>query len=350
MALKNNYENQINELKKSLAFYKDENYRKDRIILELKTGNINIDDFNTNNKKYLFKNAQKVSKEHFINKENIELKNKINALQEKINKLNKKIKDFEYKEKYNLKNKNNNQVLNRNNIINYDEMKNHIINNKNINNESYIGNTFNNIDYLTKTNENIEDEDCDFMSNYNMNEFIYILKKCFEAENINIGDIESKILNGETFNLLVKKENYNIFILTISANFCNLLKIVKTRDQLDTLSFVKTFLYNNFIANENKIDEFQKIFLDCFPDIVIYNKELEEFFLKKISGYFKDKIDLLTEEFNSFDLNKKGTISFIALKKIVEKLKINLKKEILEYMIFFMKKFCINNENNINNK
>ena len=44
-------------------------------------------------------------------------------------------------------------------------MKNHIINNKNINNESYIGNTFNNIDYLTKTNENIEDEDCDFMSN-----------------------------------------------------------------------------------------------------------------------------------------------------------------------------------------
>jgi hypothetical protein len=146
MALKNNYENQINELKKSLAFYKDENYRKDRIILELKTGNINIDDFNTNNKKYLFKNAQKVSKEHFINKENIELKNKINALQEKINKLNKKIKDFEYKEKYNLKNKNNNQVLNRNNIINYDEMKNHIINNKKINNEKNIGNAFNNID------------------------------------------------------------------------------------------------------------------------------------------------------------------------------------------------------------
>ena len=69
--------------------------------------------------------------------------------------------------------------------------------------------------------------------------------------------------------------------------------------------------------------------------------------MKKISGYFKDKIDLLTEEFNSFDLNKKGTISFIALKKIVEKLKINLKKEILEYMIFFMKKFCINNENSI---
>ena len=349
MALKNNYENQINELKKSLAFYKEENYRKDRIILELKTGNNNIDDINmNNNKKYLFKNAQKITKEHFVNKENIELKNKINALQEKISKLNKKIKDYELSEKYNLKNRNNNQEMYRNNNINYTEMNNHIINNKNINNfEKNIGNTFNNIDYLTKANENIEDEDCDFMSNYNMNEFIYILKKCFEAENINIGDIESKILNGETFNLLVKKENYNTFILTVSANFCNLLKICKTKDQIDTLSFVKTFLYNNFISNDNKIDVFQKIFLDCFPDISIYNKDIEDIYLKKIAGYFRDKIEILKNEFESFDLNKKGTITFIALKKIVEKIKINLKKEILEFMIYFMKRACINSSNNV---
>ena len=183
-----------------------------------------------------------------------------------------------------------------------------------------------------------------------MNEFLYILKKCFEAENTNIGDIESKILNGETFNLLVKKDNYNIFILTVSANFCNLLKIIKTKDQIDTLSFVKTFLYNNFISSDNKIDEFQKIFLNCFPDISIYNKEIEDIYLKKIAGYFKDKIELLRKEFESFDLNKRGTITFIALKKIVEKLKINLKKEILEFMIYFMKRPCINNSNNINNE
>ena len=200
---------------------------------------------------------------------------------------------------------------------------------------------------MTKTNENIEDEDCDFMSNYNMNEYIYILKKCFEAQNINIGDIESKILNGETFNLLVKKENYNTFILTVSANFCNLLKICKTKDQIDTLSFVKTFLYNNFISNDNKIDVFQKIFLNCFPDILIYNKDIEDIYLKKIAGYFRDKIEILKNEFESFDLNKKGTITFIALKKIVEKIKINLKKEILEFMIYFMKRECINSSNNV---
>ena len=376
LALKNDYENKITEIKKSLMFYKEENYRKDRIILDLNSGNNNLDDIynnkkgngnnennnnnslDKNNKRFLFKNAQKINKEYFLNKENIDLKNKINTLQEKISKLNKKLKDYELKEKYQLRNKTNTNHINHinSNINNLNKINNnnYLIKNNNINlnnannNQEIIGNSFSQIDYLTKSKENIEDEDCDFMPNYNMNEFLYILKKCFEAQKINKGDIESKILNGETFNLLIKKENYNIFVLTVSANFCNLLKIVKTRDQLDTLSFVKTFLYNNFIANENKIDEFQNIFLNCFPDIIIYDKELDEIYMKKISGYFKDKVDILKNEFESFDMNKKGTITFIALKKIVEKMKINLKKEILEYMIFYMKKSCINNSNYIN--
>ena len=343
LALKNEYENKITEYKKSLTFYKEENYRKDRIILDLNTGDkdeydrgenkFNNREISKNNKKFYFKNAQKVNKDFFINKENIDLKNKINLLQEKIFKLKKKLKEYELKEKYQINNK-------------FNLFKSKTINNKN--NQTVLGYNYNQIEYLTKSNENIEDEDCDFMSNYNMNEFLYILKKCFEAQKINKCEIESKILNGETFNLLVKKENYNLFILTVSANFCNSLKILKTKDQLDTLSFVKTFLYNNFIDNENKIDEFQSIFLNCFPDIVVYDKESDEKYLKKIAGYFKDKIDILKNEFESFDMNKKGMISFIALKKIVEKLKINLKKEILEYMIFFMKKSCINKEKYIN--
>ena len=38
LALKNEYENKINEYKKSLTFYKEENYRKDKIILDLNIG------------------------------------------------------------------------------------------------------------------------------------------------------------------------------------------------------------------------------------------------------------------------------------------------------------------------
>ena len=135
LALKNDYENQINEYKKSLSFYKDENYRKDWMILRLNTGSTNLEEMNmgmgmgmgmgiskynnTNNnlenkssKKCLFKNAQKVSKEHFSNKENIELKNKINILHQKIDKLTKNIKEYEIKEKNERRNRNNNNKSN----------------------------------------------------------------------------------------------------------------------------------------------------------------------------------------------------------------------------------------------
>ena len=51
------------------------------------------------------------------------------------------------------------------------------------------------------------------------------------------------------------------------------------------------------------------------------------------------------------DFNKRGIITFIGLKKIIEKLKINIKNDILEYMIYFMKRASINinDINNINN-
>ena len=38
LALKNEYENKIIEYKKSLTFFKKENYRKDKIILDLNIG------------------------------------------------------------------------------------------------------------------------------------------------------------------------------------------------------------------------------------------------------------------------------------------------------------------------
>jgi hypothetical protein len=60
------------------------------------------------------------------------------------------------------------------------------------------------------------------------------------------------------------------------------------------------------MSNDNKIDIFQKTFFNCFPEIATYNKDIEEIYLKKIAGYFKDKIDLLKTEFESFGLNKKG--------------------------------------------
>ena len=111
LALKNDYETKINENKKSLAFYKEENYKKDKILLELNYGSKNIEElynsmnsmnYNKNDKNCYFKNAQKVSKEYFTknkqnkeNKEIINLKNKVNNQKEKIDILNKQLKEYE---------------------------------------------------------------------------------------------------------------------------------------------------------------------------------------------------------------------------------------------------------------
>ena len=360
LALKNDYESKINENKKNLAFYKEENYKKDKILLELNCGNKNIDElYNnlTNNniskeKCCFFKNAQKISKDYFKknkenkdNKEIIALKNKINTLQEKIDKMNIKIKEYESNER----------CLKRYNSHNSKKTKKIKLNNNNLNIiKNYIKSNpiqftiKNKFPYVIKIQEDI---DGDFMSNLNMKEFLYILKKCFEAQYINHEDIKKKILNTEVFNLLKlnNKSDYNSFIIKVSENLCQLLKATKIQDKNDILSFVKTFLFNNLVENGNNIDEFQKQFLDSFKDITTYDKNSEEKYIKKLAKFFKDKIDNIKNEFEFIDFNKKGKISFIALKKVIERLKINIKNDILEYMIFFMKKASINDVNNINN-
>jgi hypothetical protein len=108
-------------------------------------------------------------------------------------------------------------------------------------------------------------------------------------------------------------------------------------------------LFNNYIENGKNIEEFQKIFWNSFKDIIIYDKEMEEKYMKKLAKYFRDKLDKIKNEFEFIDFNGKGNISFIGLKKIMEKLKINLKNDVLEYMIFFMKRSSINNINTFNN-
>ena len=363
LALKNDYETKINENKKKLEFYKEENYKKDKIILEFNCGNKNINELynSVNNpeireKNCYFKNAQKLSKEYFIknkeskqNKEIISLKNKINILQEKIGKLNKIIKEYEGNERC-LKRYRSNHHSKKDKKINFNNED--ILlskNNINLNPDKFIIQKISTNDLAIKYN--IEDENIDFMSNLNMNEFLYVLKKCFEAQYIQIDDIKNKILNTEAFNLLKsnQKNNYNNFINTVSQNLFKLIKVVKNKDKNDILSFVKTFLLNNYIENGKNIEEFQKVFWNSFKDIIIYDQEMEEKYMKKLAKYFRDKLEKLKNEFEFIDFNGKGNISFIGLKKIMEKLKINLKNDVLEYMIFFMKRSSINDINNVNN-
>ena len=365
LALKNDYETKINENQKSLAFYKEENYKKDKIILELNCGTTNINDLynslNNNNqdKCCYFKNAQKLTKEYFNrkkenieNKEIIRLKNRINVLQEKINKLSSKNKEYEDNERCLKRYKSNNSKINKK--INLE------INDDNLNKDkNIIKNCFSKlisekvsfINYLTIEKKEDSYTDIDFMSNLNINEFLYILKKCFEAQSITMSDIKHKILTQEAFNILKSnnKSNYNSFINKISENIIKLLKVVKNKDKNDIYSFVKTFLFNNFIEKGNNIEEFQKLFINSLKGINNYDKNAEDKYLKKLVKYLKDKIDKLKNEFEFVDFNQKGNVTFIALKKVMEKLKLNIKNDVLEYMIVFMKRASIKDTKNINN-
>ena len=362
LALKNEYETKIIENQKSLAFYKEENFKKDKILLELNCENRNINDLynsvnNINNKDKCscFKNAQKLSKEYFIkkkenieNKEIIRLKNRINVLQEKINKLSFKNKEYEDKERCLKRYKSNNSKKNKKNNL---EINDYYFNKNNIKNNfpQLIIEKSSSVNYLLFPKK--EDRDIDFMSNLNMNEFLYILKKCFEAQSINISDIKDKILNSSIFNILKinNKSNYDSFINKVSENIFKLIKVEKSKDLNDIYSFVKTFLFNNFIENGNNIEEFQKIFANAFKGINNYDKNVEEKYLKKLAKCLNDKVGKLKNEFEFIDFNQKGIISFIALKKVIEKLKLNIKNDVLEYMIFFMKRASINDSKNINN-
>ena len=362
LALKNEYETKIIENQKSLAFYKEENFKKDKILLELNCENRNINDLynsvnNINNKDKCscFKNAQKLSKEYFIkkkenieNKEIIRLKNRINVLQEKINKLSFKNKEYEDNERCLKRYKSNNSKKNKKNNL---EINDYNFNKNNIKNNfpQLIIEKSSSVNYLLFPKK--EDRDIDFMSNLNMNEFLYILKKCFEAQSINISDIKDKILNSSIFNILKinNKSNYDSFINKVSENIFKLIKVEKSKDLNDIYSFVKTFLFNNFIENGNNIEEFQKIFVNVFKGINNYDKNVEEKYLKKLVKCLNDKVGKLKNEFEFIDFNQKGIISFIALKKVIEKLKLNIKNDVLEYMIFFMKRASINDSKNINN-
>ena len=111
----------------------------------------------------------------------------------------------------------------------------------------------------------------------------------------------------------------------------------KSKDQLDVLSFLRTFVLNNIMENTS-INQFKKIFLNLFRDIILYNNQQEESFKKRLVHFFSNKKQQLIQEFKLFDENGTWLISFVILKKIINDLEINIKNDLLEYLIYMMKK------------
>ena len=312
--MKNKYEMKIQKIKKEITNFKDQNAKNEKMIRDLNSNknNINIlhsfdnNDLNIENNEKKFPDFEDAPKKESNSKLLLiqsllkEIKTENKKYEKEIENLNENLKTFSKKPT---------QVILQN---------------------SYSTNDI---------NVPININDYEFFSDFNLQEFIYVLIKNLEANKIDMSIIESRVLLKENLNLL-KNKKYKEFITNISKNLIEILKIKNENDQNDIFSFVKTFLYNNYIKkNLTNPEEFYNKILSLFTNINFYSLEQRQELNKIITSKF---LPIKNEFLNAiiyFDENNTGYISFTILKTLLKELNLNLKNEVLEYLIYIMKVF-----------
>ena len=321
--MKSEYELKIQNLRKDLAYYRDSNTKNEKLVKEAAKfkKNINEEQKQSENMTPTNLNARKIQASNpkpFSESGNItedEANQKISLLQ-------------------NLYNEEKNEVQKLKTVIEELEQKlqnSKMVEPKIILTKSYSGNN------IKKPNDAI---DYDYFSDTDLKEFIYILVKNLEANKIDMSILESRVLNNETLELLKDKNNYKEFITQVGNNLIEILKSKNEKDQIEIHSFIKTFLYNNYIALEKQVpEEFKAKLLSLFTNINFYSLEQRQELNKIIAMKFcKDKTKFI-ELLNYFDEKENGFISFSIMNKIIEQLKIKLKPEVKEYFFYVLKSF-----------
>ena len=317
---KNFYENKLILLRKDFAYFRDCSIKSENLLKEIK---------NFKNENNLNNSIKKTNRIIYSNNpkpfENNEDENQMN---EKI-----KILTNKFQEEKKLKEKYLNEIKDLQNKIN--ELK-------NTETKVILKNSESSQKIKNQQNKIFNYE---IMSEFNLNEFIYILIKNLEAKSIKKNEFEKNVLNENILNIL-KENKFKLFINEISEKLINFLKISKEKDIFNIHSFIKTFLYNNYIIkNFYAPNEFKNLFLSFFSNVIYYKKKQKEEFNKILASKFYNKKTQFLEIVSFFDENKKGFITFTTLKKILENLQLKFNNEILEYLIFLMKNY---NEENTN--
>ena len=315
--MKNEYELKIQNLRKDLAYYRDSNTKNEKLVKEAakfkQKSNEEQNSISTNNttRKIQSSNPQPSSESGNITEE--EINKKILLLQ-------------------NLYMEEKNQVKKLKATV--DELNQKLQNTKNVEPKIIMTKSYsaNNIKKL----ENMEDYD--YLSDSDLKEFIYILVKNLEANKIDMSILESRVLNDETLELLKDKSNYKNFITEVGNNLIEILKAKK--DQMEIHSFIKTYLYNNYIALESQVpEEFKAKLLSLFTNINFYSLEQRQELNRKIALKLHKSKDKFIELVNYFDDKENGFISFSIINKIIEQLKIKFKPDVKEYFFYVLKCF-----------
>ena len=319
--MKNEYELKIQNLRKDLAYYRDSNSKNEKLLKEAskfkrpknKEEEKQIDNSNIIPRKIHASNPTPFSEsgnitEDEANQKIILLQNLFNEEKNEVQKLKFKIEELEQK------------------LQNSKKVEPKIILTK-----SYSANNI---------KKPIDVIDYDYFSDGDLKEFIYILVKNLEANKIDMSILESRVLNNETLELLKDNNNYKEFITQVGNNLIEILKSKNEKDQIDIHSFIKTFLYNNYLALEKQIpEEFKAKLLSLFTNINFYSleqrQELNGIIALKFSKNKSKLIDLL----NYFDEKENSYISFSIMNKIIEQLKIKFKPDVKEYLFYVLKSF-----------
>ena len=222
---------------------------------------------------------------------------------------------------------------NKKNSINENNDINNIISNENEKN-------INNGEKNSNSEENIEE-----ISNFNnISQTLYILIKNFEVLKITRDDsltlIIKPILNEISDEKQIKNETLvNIFTTKIGEN----INCINNKNDITSISNMLNSLLNE---SNNELFSFIKSFLDIFDNVKIYDDNIEEE-KKKVK-----KINELLLKYKDYFINSCNDkyISFFNFRKLLNEKDIILDDEDIEYLIYKMKKDCINisSENKIN--
>jgi len=321
--MKNEYESKIQNLRKDLAYYRDSNTKNEKLVKEASKFKQNKfeeqkqseDIISANNASRKIQSSNPNPKSETSTITDDEAKEKINLLQKlymeeksQVNKLKLTIEELTQK----LQNSK-------------------MVEPKIILTKSYSANN------IKKPTDII---DYAYFSDGDLKEFIYILVKNLEANKIDMSILESRVLNTEILDLLKDKKNYTEFITQVGNNLIEILKAKNEKDQINIHSFIKTFLYNNYIALEKQVpEEFKAKLLSLFTNINFYSleqrQELNRIIALKLCKIKEKFIELL----NYFDEKENGYVSFSTINKIIEQLKIKFKPDEKEYFFYVLKSF-----------
>ena len=318
--MKNEYEQKLQKLRKDLAYYRDSNTKNEQLVKEAEKFRQKrlVEEQKQEETSFAPRRIQASNPEPIFENNNIseeEAKKKITLLQ-------------------NLYGEEKNEVQKLRNTI--EELNQKIQNSKTVEPKIILTKSYS----ATNIQKPSDSIDYAYFSDGDLKEFIYILLKNLEANKIDMSILESRVFNDEILELLKDKNNYKEFITQAGNNLIEILKVKNENDQIDIHSFIKTFLYNNYIALDKQVpEEFKAKLLALFTNINFYSLEQRQELNKVISAKLINKKDKLIELLYYFDEKENGYITFTKMNKILEKLKISFKSDVREYFFYVLKNF-----------